>query len=138
MKSSSVSEVVYLTTTSPYKNVYGRFNVSIQSILLLTAFKNLLELSTLSRMQVKLPSVSSLVHNFTTNHDSAIYHYIKQLTKSYTLPPKLHFDSKVVNTDYSKAELFNQYTFSPYLPSVILNSLISMNPLELTLLLPVF
>ena len=39
-------------------NVYRRFNVSIRSILLLKTFKNLLELSALSRMQVRLPSVS--------------------------------------------------------------------------------
>ena len=56
----------------------------------------------------------SLVHNFTTNHDSAIYRYIKQLTKSYTLPSELHFDLQVANTDYGKAELFNQYFFSVF------------------------
>jgi len=56
----------------------------------------------------------SLVHNFASNRDLRIYRYMKQLTKSHTLPPELYFDNKVANTDYSKAELFNQYFFSVF------------------------
>jgi len=56
----------------------------------------------------------SLVHNLTTNHDSGVYCYIKQLAKSYALPSELNLDSEVTNTDYSKAELFNKYFFSVF------------------------
>ena len=56
----------------------------------------------------------SLIHNFAMNRDPKIYQYIKQFTKSYTLPPQLHLGANVANTDYDKAELFNQYFFSVF------------------------
>ena len=34
-------------------------------------------------------------HRFIHNYDSGIYCYIKQLTKSYTLPLEINLDSKV-------------------------------------------
>ena len=54
------------------------------------------------------------IYNFAANRDPKIYQYIKQLSKSHTLPPQLHLDAKVVNTDHDKAELFNQYFFCIY------------------------
>ena len=56
----------------------------------------------------------SLIHNFAMNRDPKIYQYIKQFTKSYSLPPQLHLGANVANTDYDKAELFNQYFFSVF------------------------
>ena len=58
--------------------------------------------------------MSSLIHNFAMNRDSKIYEYIKQFTKSHTLPLQLHLGANVANTDYDKAELFNQYFFSVF------------------------
>ena len=44
-----------------------------------------------------------------------IQRYINTLsTKSHILPPQLHLDANVVNIDYEKAELFNQYFFSVF------------------------
>ena len=48
------------------------------------------------------------------NRDPKIYKCIKQFSKSHTLPPQLHLDAKVVNTDHNKAELFNQYFYSVF------------------------
>ena len=64
-------------------------------------------------MQVKQPSpiMSSLIHNFAMNRDPKIYQYIKQFTKSHTLPLQLHLGANVANTDYNKAELFTNSTF---------------------------
>ena len=56
----------------------------------------------------------NLIQGFTANRDPRIYRYIKQFTKSHTLPPQLHFNSITANTDHSKAELFSQYFFSVF------------------------
>ena len=56
----------------------------------------------------------NLIHNFATNQDPRIYKYIKHFTKSHTLPPQLHLNHNIANTNYHKAELFNQYFFSVF------------------------
>ena len=61
----------------------------------------------------------SLIYNYAANRDPKIYQFIKQFSKSHTLPPQLHLDAKVVNTDHDKAELFNQYFYSVFTKSGI-------------------
>ena len=46
-----------------------------------------------------------------------IYQYIKEFKKSCALPPQLHLENNVANTDNEKAELFNQYFFSVFTKS---------------------
>ena len=60
---------------------------------------------------IKCSYERNLIHNFATNQDPRIYNYIKQFNKSHTLPPQLHFNHDIANSDYHKAELFNQYFF---------------------------
>ena len=74
-------------------------------------------------MQARWPNPITneiLSKTFWTNQDPRIYRYIKQFTKSHTLPPQLHFNSNVANTDHYKAELFNQYFFSVFTRSTSL------------------
>ena len=59
----------------------------------------------------------NLIQNYATNHDPKIYQYIKQYTKSCALPPQLHLENNVANTDNEKAKLFNQYFFSVFTKS---------------------
>jgi len=63
-------------------------------------------------MAAKSTYEQTLVHNFATNKDPKIFRFIKEFTKSHILPPQLHNDSIIADTDSSKAELFNRYFHS--------------------------
>ena len=89
---------------------------------------------------VKSNYEQSLLDNFAKYKDPKIFHYIKSLSKSRSLPTVLKYNSISVETDKEKADMFNNYFFSvltdstsdlPMLPE--LNSLItdiSINPNE--------
>ena len=60
---------------------------------------------------------TNLVTNYLQSKDPKIFHYIKDLTKSHSLPSCLHMDSTVFEQDLDKANAFNKYFHSVFLHS---------------------
>ena len=70
-------------------------------------------------LQAKLSSAktnyeSDLITAFANNNNSRVYKYIRSLTKSHTIPPTLHHNSMVADSDIDKANMFNDYFYSVF------------------------
>ena len=62
---------------------------------------------------------SNLISNCAFNNTSTIYNYIKDLTKTKTIPSTITLDQTHVYNDIDKANLFNTYFHSVYTPSPV-------------------
>ena len=60
---------------------------------------------------------SNLITSCAFNNTSAIYNYIKDLTKTKTIPSTITLDQTCVYNDIDKANLFNTYFHLVYTPS---------------------
>jgi len=66
---------------------------------------------------------SSLINDFALADSNKIYSYIRNITKTRSIPSTIHFDSLAASSDLDKANLFNHYFHSVFintssLPSV--------------------
>ena len=50
---------------------------------------------------------STLINKYASSYDPSIYHYIRSITKSGTIPPTVYLDNTSASSDKSKASLFN-------------------------------
>jgi len=57
---------------------------------------------------------SNLVHGYATKNNSKIYKYIRNITKSASIPSTLFQNSSPINCDFEKANLFNNYFYSVF------------------------
>ena len=62
----------------------------------------------------KLDYESTLISNSSSVNSNKIYKYIKSITKSNHIPSTVNLDSSIANTDFDKANLFNQYFYSVF------------------------
>ena len=60
---------------------------------------------------------SDLITTFANNNNPRVYKYIRSLTKLHTIPPTLHHDSLVADSDTDKANMFNAYFYSVVTPA---------------------
>ena len=60
---------------------------------------------------------AALITDYACHSSPAIYHYIRNFTKSATIPPTVHLDATSANSDITRANLFNQYFYSVFTPS---------------------
>ena len=58
---------------------------------------------------------TSLINDFALANSNKIYSYIRNITKSRSIPSTVHFDSLTANFDSEKASLFNQYFYSVFI-----------------------
>ena len=58
---------------------------------------------------------SSLINDFALANSNKIYSYIRNITKSKSIPSTVHFDSLTASSDSKKASLFNQYFYSVFI-----------------------
>ena len=58
---------------------------------------------------------SSLINDFALANSNKIHSYIRNITKSRSIPSTLHFDSLTASSDSDKAGLFNQYFHSVFI-----------------------
>ena len=51
-----------------------------------------------------------LINSYALRNSNKIYSYLKSITKTWSnnIPSVINLDSSTANTDYSKANLFNQ------------------------------
>ena len=59
---------------------------------------------------------AALITDYACHSSPAIYHYIRNFTKSATIPPTVHLDATSANSDITRANLFNQYFYSVFTP----------------------
>ena len=64
--------------------------------------------------EAKLNYEATLVQQFSYSNNSRIFQYISSLKKQSTLPLTMSFNNSNANSDYDKAELFNDYFFSVF------------------------
>ena len=57
---------------------------------------------------------SDLITAFANNNNSKVYKYIRSLAKSHTVPPTLHHDSIIADSDIDKANICNNYVYSVF------------------------
>ena len=69
--------------------------------------------------KAKIDYESNLISNCAFNNTSTIYNYIKDLTKTKTIPSTITLDQTHVYNDIDKANLFNTYFHSVYTPSPV-------------------
>ena len=58
---------------------------------------------------------TSLINNFALANSNKIYSYIRNITKSRSIPSTVNFDSLTASSDSEKASLFNQYFYSVFI-----------------------
>ena len=59
---------------------------------------------------------TDLITNFATNSNPNIYRHIRSFTKSATIPPTVYFNDTSASSNTSRANLFNQYFYSVFIP----------------------
>ena len=69
----------------------------------------------------------NLVNNFVRYKDPKIFHYIKNMNKTNSIPSVLQHNSILVETDKEKAEMFNHYFYSIFTESAF--DLLNINEL---------
>ena len=69
--------------------------------------------------KAKIDYESNLISNCAFNNTSTIYNYIKDLTKTKTIPSTITLDQTHVYNDIDRANLFNTYFHSVYTPSPV-------------------
>ena len=55
-----------------------------------------------------------LIDKYLQSKDSKIFHYLKDFTKSHSLPKFLHMNSSTFDDDLDKANAFNKYFYSDF------------------------
>ena len=71
----------------------------------------------LNAITAKSTYESTLINKYAPPSDPAIYHYIRAITKSGSIPPTVYLDNASASSDESKANLFNQYFYSVFTAS---------------------
>ena len=67
--------------------------------------------------KAKLDYESDLINSYIQSTNPNIFRYIKNLTKSHSLPTSLHMDLIVFEEDFDKANAFNEYFHSVFTQS---------------------
>ena len=67
-----------------------------------------------------------LVNSYASINSNKIFRYLKSTTKSSNIPFVMNLDSSSADTDYSKANLFNQYFHSVFHDSSLLPNIENM------------
>ena len=64
--------------------------------------------------QAKANFEAKLVSNFAFSNDSKIFQYVRNLTKSASIPSTIFYDNTSASQDLDKANLFNKYFYSVF------------------------
>ena len=67
-----------------------------------------------SIQQAKANFEAKLVSNFAFSNDSKIFQYVRNLTKSASIPSTIFYDNTSASQDLDKANLFNKYFYSVF------------------------
>ena len=67
-----------------------------------------------SIQQAKANFEAKLVNNFAFSNDSKIFQYVRNLTKSTSIPSTILYDNTSASQDFDKANLFNKYFYSVF------------------------
>jgi len=59
----------------------------------------------------------NLINSYARSKDPNVFHYLKNLAKSDSVPPALQSDSTVLESDIDKANAFNEYFYSVFTQS---------------------
>ena len=76
---------------------------------------------------------SSLINNFAQANNNKIYSYIRNITKSRSIPSTVHFDSLAASSNSDKANLFNHYFHSVFTNTSSLPSINDLPDLSYTI-----
>ena len=88
-------------------------------------------------LQAKITSAkanyeSDLIMAFANNNNPRVYKYIRSLTKSHIIPPTLHYNCKIADSNIDKANMFNDYFYSVFTQAATDQSLPIENPSHLS------
>ena len=103
-------QLKYLCTLR--KRVHRHFTISKLQLLIQAedAFQ-------LSLSKAKSEYELGLINNYTQSKDVKLFHYIKSITKSNSLPTALKYNHITIDSDLDKANTFNQYFYSVFTES---------------------
>ena len=88
-------------------------------------------------LQAKITSAkanyeSDLIMAFANNNNPRVYKYIRSLTKSHIIPPTLHYNCKIADSNIDKANMFNDYFYFVFTQAATNQSLPTENSSHLS------